>query len=40
MRDRIKEELFEVLTPSERKNFELDSALRRINSAFKNLRRK
>jgi len=31
MRSRIKEELFEVLTPNERKNFNLDTALERIN---------
>ncbi len=37
MRHRIKEELLEVLTPGERKNFDLDSALRRINDAFKRL---
>lgn len=34
MRSRIKEELFEVLTAEERKNFDLDSALKRINKAF------
>lgn len=32
MRSRIKEELFEVLTPEERKNFNLDTALKRINA--------
>ncbi len=37
MRSRIKEELFEVLTAEERKNFDLDSALKRINSVFKNV---
>jgi predicted nucleotidyltransferase component of viral defense system len=37
MRHRIKEELLEVLTPGERKNFDLDSALRRINDAFKEI---
>ena len=31
MRSRIKEELLEVLTPEERKNFNLDTALKRIN---------
>jgi len=36
MKKRIKEELFEVLTPGERKYFDLDSALGRINSAFHN----
>jgi predicted nucleotidyltransferase component of viral defense system len=35
MRSRIKEELFEVLTAEERKNFDLDSALKRINNVFK-----
>lgn len=34
MRSRIKEELFEVLTAEERKNFDLDSALKRINNLF------
>lgn len=38
MRERIKEELFEVLTPAERKNFDLGSALERINSALSDLR--
>jgi hypothetical protein len=37
MGHRIKEELLEVLTPGERKNFDLDSALRRINGAFKEI---
>jgi predicted nucleotidyltransferase component of viral defense system len=37
MGHRIKEELLEVLTPGERKNFDLDSALRRINDAFKGI---
>ena len=31
MRSRIKEELFEVLTPKERENFNLDTAFKRIN---------
>ncbi len=35
MRSRIQEELFEVLTADERKNFDLDSALKRINHALK-----
>ena len=35
MRSRIKEELFEVLTPDERKNFDLDTALKRINKAMR-----
>ncbi|MBI4398156.1 MAG: nucleotidyl transferase AbiEii/AbiGii toxin family protein [Candidatus Omnitrophica bacterium] len=35
MRSRIKEELFEVLTAEERKNFDLDAALKRINNVFK-----
>ena len=30
-----KEELFEVLTPDERKNFDLDTALKRINKAMR-----
>lgn len=34
MRSRIQEELFEVLTPNERKNFDIDMALARINKAF------
>ena len=34
MRSRIENELFEVLTPSERKNFNLGTALDRINKAF------
>lgn len=37
MKSRIKEELFEVLTPDERSNFDLDSALGRINKALKNI---
>ncbi len=37
MRSRIKEELFEVLTAEERKNFDLNSALARINSVFKGI---
>lgn len=35
MRSRIKEELFEVLTPEERKNFDLEVALERINKVMK-----
>ena len=35
MRSRIKEELFEVLTPKERENFNLDTALERINKVTK-----
>ena len=35
MRSRIQQELFEVLTAEERKNFDLDSALKRINNALK-----
>lgn len=35
MRSHIKEELFEVLTPDERKNFDLDTALKRINKAMR-----
>lgn len=34
MRSRIKAELFEVLTKDEQKNFDLDSALKRINKAM------
>jgi len=34
MRSRIKEELFEVLTPNERENFDLEVALKRINKAM------
>lgn len=34
MRSRIKEELFEVLTPKERENFNLNTALERINKAM------
>jgi len=37
MRSRIQEELFEVLTAEERKNFDLDSAHKRINSVFKDV---
>lgn len=37
MRSRIKEELFEVLTPNERKNFDLDVALSRINKTLQNI---
>jgi len=37
MRSRIETELFEVLTLEERKNFELDAALSRINKAMKEL---
>ena len=38
MKSRIKEELFEVLSDDERKNFHLDSALERINEALKGLK--
>lgn len=34
MKSRIENELFDVLTVSERKNFDLDTALRRINAAM------
>lgn len=34
MSSRIQEELFDVLTPDERKNFNLNSALERINKVF------
>jgi predicted nucleotidyltransferase component of viral defense system len=39
MKKRIKEELFEVLTPAERKRFDLDAALKRINKAFHKIRK-
>jgi predicted nucleotidyltransferase component of viral defense system len=38
MQSRIKEELFEVLTPNERTKFNLDSALKRINKAMEGLK--
>ena len=38
MRSRIKEELFEALTPAERENFDLDMALKRINKAMGKLK--
>ncbi len=38
MRSRIENELFEVLTPRERKNFNLDIALKRINKAMEKAR--
>ena len=38
MRSRIKEELFEVLTPNERENFNLDAALERINKAMEEVK--
>jgi len=34
MRLRIEPELFDVLVSSERKNFDLDTALKRINKAM------
>lgn len=37
MRTRIKEELFDVLTMEERKNFSLESALQKINRVFKDV---
>lgn len=37
MRSRIENELFDVLTPSERKNFNLDAALVRINKAMESV---
>ena len=37
MRARIESELFDVLTPSERKNFDLDTALGRINKAMERI---
>jgi predicted nucleotidyltransferase component of viral defense system len=39
MRSRIKAELFEVLTKEEQQNFDLDSALKRINRAMEGLPR-
>jgi len=38
MKRRIKEELFEVLTAAERKNFDLDSALLRLNKQLESLK--
>lgn len=38
MKSRIEQELFDVLTPIERKSFNLDSALKRINDAFENIK--
>jgi len=38
MRSRIKEELFEVLTSKERKNFNLDTALEKINKVMKKVK--
>lgn len=38
MRSRIKEELFEVLTPKERENFYLNTALERINKVMKKVK--
>lgn len=38
MRSRLEVELFDVLTPDERKNFNLDAALKRINEALRNLK--
>lgn len=37
MRSRIEAELFDVLTPDERKNFDLDTALIRINRVMENV---
>ena len=37
MRSRIENELFEVLTPNERDNFNLDTALERINKSMGNI---
>ncbi len=39
MRSRIEAELFDVLTPNERKNFDLDTALKRINQAMAKVNR-
>jgi hypothetical protein len=38
MRFRIKPELFDVLSPAERENFDLDKALERINKAMGDVR--
>jgi predicted nucleotidyltransferase component of viral defense system len=38
MKGRIKEELFEVLAAGERKNFDLDSAIMRLNKQFEGLK--
>ncbi len=38
MRSRIKDELFDVLTPGEREHFDLEEALVRINEALKGLK--
>lgn len=38
MRSRIQQELFEVLTAEERKNFDLTAALKRINNVFEGIR--
>jgi predicted nucleotidyltransferase component of viral defense system len=38
MRLRIEAELFDVLTPDERKNFDLDTALERINKTMENVK--
>jgi hypothetical protein len=37
MRSRIKEELFEVLTRKEQENFDLEKALKRINTAMESV---
>jgi hypothetical protein len=38
MKSRIKTELFDVLTPEERKIFDLDKALSRINQAMNSIK--
>jgi len=38
MRSRIKEELFDVLTPDEQEKFKLDTALERINKTMENVK--
>lgn len=38
MRSRLEVELFDVLTPDERKNFDLDAALKRINEVMRNVK--
>ena len=38
MRSRVENELFDVLTTDERKNFDLDKALERINRAMEKVK--
>jgi len=39
MRSRLEVELFDALTPNERKNFDLNAALKRINEVMRNVKR-